>query len=1099
MCNLNDYRDKFKNIYRTYVNSTKKISELDYENTYNINDEVVNFDKLYNLLFIGNLDIYNYCFDSESGMGKSHTIRKFLNMLTINNKYVLYINFSDDNNIKFNEYSPDNTVNDIFKINKIECSFNDIKNYGNGKNVYVLFDNIKKLTIMDYEKLKNIITSLNNNKIVTVMDYDIATDKTTRIKINSIYNSNDNLDDMLNVNILYILYEEMKKSKTNSNYIDEVFSDYQRSGQLLWNYYNEIVRTRVDSNEYRYICDYIVPYLGYMLCYHTDLQTKYIMDISENMFTNIFKNICEFFPSEFNEKDLYDALKLVPIINVQNGVISFTHDYFTNFASALHLLNNDLIYLKTGNNPLLKGEQRTTDDNYLVTDLYVDLYNNGIDDVNGFLIRKLNSLVKGYDNEMYGRLRNIINDIIFYPIYNRHASLENIGNLPKVLNDKNTEYGLDDFGQWSKAFCLEKIARLYYLNDNYELAKSYLLESHNALIGILNRNTDNDYSFDDIKKSNIEQIINNYDENMINEKRVYHILGKIYSNYEKITNISSAYEFYKIASSQSHFSCNLLGQDCEKKGDYNQAENYYQKSIAMGDLWANKAIVNLYLKADFNKFYESNKSLEERNMLVEQYLKNISYSNVSNIFITVYKADVLKKIVSYCDRLKENAEFDYDAENRLTDNIIKENNIFDDFVFFIFTKIEEITDNIYKDKTCNKEDEFRMQIKNFYISLNILELFLTEKYPEVIDCVSGICMGIGTKDRYISKSIGVQDDLNSKSRDIDENSIFDLASVTKLYTSIVVNILCQDDTYKMNFDSKIKDLDSKFINLGETTINDLLTFKVKVQTDGRLLETDTNLDKIYNCTIVEKYQDPYTDIGAIILELVIKKVTGKTLDDWVMRLIVDKIEDCNISAQIKDIKLAVSNDSEYRDNGYVYCTDLGQVHDSKARMLNKILYLNKQKCHGHAGLFASFNDLGRFCQALLKDEIVNRETLIKIATNCTGSYQNDKFTKYLGELCYSKHPIAKKSEVPYCFSNKSIGCGGYTGNHLCIDTKNEVFTILLSNRCNNRSTGKDSISEIKSTSTFAYDRERLVNKLALLALEQKFIDILKSEIDDLQK
>lgn len=67
---------------------------------------------------------------------------------------VLYINFSDDSTIDFDSYNESNIVNIIFQILNKKYSFEDLDDYGKGENVYLLFDNVKNLTILNIEKLK---------------------------------------------------------------------------------------------------------------------------------------------------------------------------------------------------------------------------------------------------------------------------------------------------------------------------------------------------------------------------------------------------------------------------------------------------------------------------------------------------------------------------------------------------------------------------------------------------------------------------------------------------------------------------------------------------------------------------------------------------------------------------------------------------------------------------------------------------------------------------------------------------------------------------------------------------------------------------------
>lgn len=652
MSNLN--QEEIRNLYNLYLMGKGDDYNNSYENTYNISGDNLNFNQLFKYIFENTyLEAHSFCFNAYSGMGKSFTIRRLLKRAIDNNYQVLFINFSDDCTIDFESYNELNIVNNIFKILNKNYSFKDMKNYGHGENVYLILDNVNKLTILNIERLKKIIEKLNAIGITVVLDYDIEISNSSLISIDSIYNddTDDNvLKEILSINILYILHSKIDQFRTGNNI--NLFKNYKGKGQLLWNYYQSIVKQVDNSEVYGYVCDYLVPYLGYMLCFHTDLKNEddEIIEIKKELFNNICEVIVDNYPSNFDSDQLFEELKKVPIISIKNDKISFSHEYFSNFASAVHFLNNDLIYLNKGTNPLLKREQRTTDDNYIVTELYVDLYNRGVEDNNrDFLIKRLRDNIKdNNDRSMKGRFRNIINDIVYYPIYNRTACFDYIDNLPDILSDDDTAYGDDDFGQWSKAFCLEKMAKLYYENfdKDYSTAELYLLKAHEILIGILNKNTNCNKQFNEIVESNIDEILE-YDSNLVDEKRVYHVLGKIYSNYEKITRVSSAYKIYEVASVGCHFSCNILADYYERIHDYNSAEQYYMKSIKMGDIWANKPLINLYLKSDFNEYYEPYKSLEERYKLVKERLGNISYSNVSNIFITIYKADILKKLMIF--------------------------------------------------------------------------------------------------------------------------------------------------------------------------------------------------------------------------------------------------------------------------------------------------------------------------------------------------------------------------------------------------------------------------------------------------------------------
>lgn len=116
---------------------------------------------------------------------------------------------------------------------------------------------------------------LNSNKITTLLDYDIGISDASLIAIESLYNeetSDGVLREILNINILYMLYKKMNELGKETNI--KLFKEYKGKGQLLWNYYQSIVKSADSSKVYGYVCDYIVPYLGYMLCFHTNLDNN---------------------------------------------------------------------------------------------------------------------------------------------------------------------------------------------------------------------------------------------------------------------------------------------------------------------------------------------------------------------------------------------------------------------------------------------------------------------------------------------------------------------------------------------------------------------------------------------------------------------------------------------------------------------------------------------------------------------------------------------------------------------------------------------------------------------------------------------------------
>ena len=116
-----------------------------------------------------------------------------------------------------------------------------------------------------------------------------------------------------------------------------------------------------------------------------------------------------------------------------------------------------------------------------------------------------------------------------------------------------------------------------------------------------------------------------------------------------------------------------------------------------------------------------------------------------------------------------------------------------------------------------------------------------------------------------------------------EDTIFDLASITKLYTSISILKLVEKGL--ISLDDKITKYLPNFKNLKEVTIFDLLSFKVPLKTSKRIdlakdyKEAFSVLEDI-EIGYLDTYSNPYTDMGAIILKYVIESVTGMSYYDF---------------------------------------------------------------------------------------------------------------------------------------------------------------------------------------------------------------------------
>lgn len=293
------------------------------------------------------------------------------------------------------------------------------------------------------------------------------------------------------------------------------------------------------------------------------------------------------------------------------------------------------------------------------------------------------------------------------------------------------------------------------------------------------------------------------------------------------------------------------------------------------------------------------------------------------------------------------------------------------------------------------------------------------------------------------------------------NTIFDLASVTKLFTSLSLFKLVQDGMIKL--DEPITKYAKEFKNLGDVTIFDLMTFSVPLKTEGRLdkaINKEAAEQLLFNIKVDSESdnKDPYTDMGAMVLGYVIEHVAGMNYYDYLNQNILHPLKMDNTLVQIPSSKLehiASTNfsGSLYKDGNYVLKKDVldGHVNDPKAFIMGQ----TEGHLSGHAGLFSTIDDMSKLNQALIKGEVIKPELLKIMTKNYTGRpYVAEdglqKYVQYLGALVYSKNPIQGNSTIYHALSGNSFSTNGFTGTADAIDLTNQIYMTSLANRTHNR-------------------------------------------------
>ncbi|HEX6195429.1 MAG TPA: serine hydrolase domain-containing protein [Jiangellaceae bacterium] len=301
---------------------------------------------------------------------------------------------------------------------------------------------------------------------------------------------------------------------------------------------------------------------------------------------------------------------------------------------------------------------------------------------------------------------------------------------------------------------------------------------------------------------------------------------------------------------------------------------------------------------------------------------------------------------------------------------------------------------------------------------------------------------IGHAVRYSGWSDGEPKQLPSDSRvPMAEDTVFDLASLTKLFTATSALSLADDGL--LDFDAPVADYLPEFAAgsdaKAQVTVAQLLNHTSGLPAGLALDQEDTYADRIdavlaepLNAPPGEQYE--YSDLNLITLGKLIEAVTGDPLDVVIAERITEPLgmSDTmfNPPRRLRD---RIAATTVARGRGVLR----GEVHDPSAQALRGVA--------GHAGLFSTAPDLAVFAQMLLNGgtydgvRVLSEAAVREIFTN-ENTGLGASAARGRGFQLDQRHYMGALS------SPVTVGHTGFTGTSIVIDPLSESFVILLTNR-----------------------------------------------------
>lgn len=280
---------------------------------------------------------------------------------------------------------------------------------------------------------------------------------------------------------------------------------------------------------------------------------------------------------------------------------------------------------------------------------------------------------------------------------------------------------------------------------------------------------------------------------------------------------------------------------------------------------------------------------------------------------------------------------------------------------------------------------------------------------------------------------------------------FDLASLTKLFTSVAA--VQQIERGTLGIDAKVGAYLPDFTAAARhgITVRQLLTHTSGLRPELPLYDCADDAARLAALQAEAPVGVPgtycYSDLNMLLLQYVLERITGRTLDvlvhDGITRPLGMTATDfgpCPGAAATEDQRRPWAK----ADRGMLR----GEVHDENAWALGGVA--------GHAGLFSTGRDLAVFCRTLLAG----------------GSHGP---ARILGpdfvELLFTPPGLGFSLDQPWFMGDLSgrgaAGHTGFTGTSLVLDPATDTFLVLLTNAVHPRRRRPDSAPRAAAASRVA--------------------------------
>lgn len=305
----------------------------------------------------------------------------------------------------------------------------------------------------------------------------------------------------------------------------------------------------------------------------------------------------------------------------------------------------------------------------------------------------------------------------------------------------------------------------------------------------------------------------------------------------------------------------------------------------------------------------------------------------------------------------------------------------------------------------------------------------------------GAAIAVGRSGRVVALKGHGRTDWKEDAPAVTDSTLYDLASLTKVVATTTAAMILEEEG-RLNLDTAVARYLPGFDAPDKAAITPrmLLAHNSGMNAYHVLYREAKGREEYLKAINARPLAHPpgthteYIDWNLIVLQLVIERVTGEPLDEFLRKRVFGPLgmRDTRFNPPESLRPRVAPTEVQAFRGGQVW----GVVHDENAWSLGGVA--------GHAGLFSSARDLAVFATMMLNGgeyggvRILRPETIARWTRR-----QNPASSRALGwDTPYPGSSAGRH------FSPASFGHTGFTGTSIWMDPANRVFVVLLTNRIN---------------------------------------------------